>query len=71
MSRPVFNGYLAWSIRKQILIAPSTFSIFRLTNQPIQISLVGYTNAVKPTAAGGELLGDWAIRTQWQVLFPN
>ena len=44
---------------------------FRLANQPMQISLEGYYNAVKPTVAGEELLGDWTIRTQWQVLFPQ
>jgi len=42
---------------------------FRLANQPMQISLEGYTNAVKPTVAGEELLGDWTIRTQVQILF--
>ena len=42
---------------------------FKLANQPMQISLEGYYNAVKPTVAGEELLGDWTIRTQWQVLF--
>ena len=35
------------------------------------ISVKGYYNAVKPTVAGEELLGDWTIRTQWQVLFPR
>ena len=44
---------------------------FRLANQPMQISLEGYFNAVKPSFAGEELLGDWTIRTQWQVLFPQ
>ena len=44
---------------------------FRLANQPTQISLEGYYNAVKPTFAGEELLGDWTIRTQVQVLFPK
>ena len=44
---------------------------FKLANQPIQISLDGYFNTVQPTVAGEELLGDWTIRTQWQVLFPN
>ena len=44
---------------------------FRLANQPMQISLEGYYNAVKPTVAGEQLLGDWTIRTQWQVLFPQ
>ena len=44
---------------------------FKLANQPMQISLEGYYNAVKPIVAGEELLGDWTIRTQWQVLFPR
>ena len=44
---------------------------FRLANQPMQISLEGYYNAVKPTVAGEELLGDWTLRTQLQVLFPQ
>ena len=44
---------------------------FRLTNQPMQISVEGYYNAVKPSFDGEELLGDWTIRTQWQVLFPQ
>ena len=44
---------------------------FRVGGQPMQVSLEGYYNAVKPQFAGEELLGDWTIRTQWQVLFPN
>ena len=36
-----------------------------------QISLEGYYNVVKPSVAGEKLLGDWTIRTQWQVLFPQ
>ena len=44
---------------------------FRLANQPTQISLEAYFNAVKQKVAGEELLGDWTIRTQWQVLFPK
>ena len=44
---------------------------FRLANQPTQISLEGYYNAVKPMVGGEELLGDWTIRTKVQVLFPN
>ena len=44
---------------------------FSLANQPMQISLESYYNAVKPTFAGEELLGDWTIRTQVQVLFPK
>ena len=44
---------------------------FNLAKQPIQFSLEAYYNWVKPTVAGEELLGDWTIRTQWQVLFPR
>ena len=44
---------------------------FRLAGQPMQVSLEAYYNAVKPQFAGEELLGDWTVRTQWQVLFPN
>ena len=44
---------------------------FKLANQPMQISVEGYYNAVKPTVTREELLGDWTIRTQWQVLFPR
>ena len=44
---------------------------FRLANQPMQILLESYYNAVKPTFAGEGLLGDWTIRTQLQVLFPR
>ena len=44
---------------------------FRLASQPMQISLEGYYNVVKPSVAGEKLLGDWTIRTQWQVLFPQ
>ena len=44
---------------------------FRMANQPMQISLEGYYNAVKPSFAGEQLLGDWTIRTQWQVLLPK
>ena len=44
---------------------------FRLAGQPMQVSVEGYYNAVKPQVAGEELLGNWSIRTQWQILFPN
>ena len=44
---------------------------FKLAKQPMQISFEGYYNALKPTVAGEELLGDWTIRTQWKVLFPK
>ena len=44
---------------------------FKLAKQPMQISLEAYYNVVRPTVAGEELLGDWTIRTQWQVLFPK
>ena len=42
-----------------------------MAKQPMQISVEGYYNALKLTVAGEELLGDWVIRTQWQVLFPK
>ena len=45
--------------------------VFKLVDHPMQISLEGYYNAMKPTVAGEELLGDWTIRTQWQFLFPK
>ena len=44
---------------------------FRLAGQPMQVSVEAYYNAVKPKVAGEELLGDWTIRTQWQIIFPN
>ena len=44
---------------------------FKLANQPMQISLESYYNAVKPTFAGDEILGDWTIRTQVQILLPK
>ena len=37
----------------------------------MRISLEASYNAVKPTVVLEELLGDWTIRTQWQVLFPR
>ena len=42
-----------------------------MASQMMQISFKAYYNAVKLTVAGEELLGDWTIRTQWQVLFPK
>lgn len=44
---------------------------FRLGEQPMQVSFEGYYNAVKPQFAGEELLDNWTIRTQLQILFPN
>ena len=44
---------------------------FRLAGQLMQMSVEGYYNAIKPRVAGEELLGDWTIRTQLQILFPN
>ena len=44
---------------------------FRLGGQLMQMSVEGYYNAIKPRVAGEELLGDWTIRTQLQILFPN
>ena len=37
----------------------------------MQVSLEAYCNAVKLQFAGEELLGDWMIRMQWQLLLPN
>ena len=37
----------------------------------MQVSLEAFYNAVKLQFAGEELLGDWTIRTQWQLLLPN
>ena len=44
---------------------------FRLAGQRMQASVEAYYNVVKPQVLGEELLGDWSIRTQWQILFPN
>ena len=44
---------------------------FRLADQPMQVSVEAYYNAIKPSFAGEDLLGDWTIRTQWQVRFPK
>ncbi|MDB4659767.1 transporter [Synechococcus sp. AH-551-C10] len=44
---------------------------FKIAKQPTQISIEAYYNAIKPSLAGEELLGDWTIRTQLQVLFPR
>ena len=38
---------------------------------PMQVSLEAYYNAVQPQFAGEELLGDWMIRTQWQLFSLN
>ena len=43
---------------------------FRLGGQPMQVSLEGYYNAVKPQFAGEELLGDWTIRNAMAGAFP-
>ena len=44
---------------------------FKIAKQPTQISIEAYYNAIKPSLAGEELLGDWTIRTQLQILFPR
>ena len=44
---------------------------FRLADQPMQVSVEAYYNAIKPSFAGEDLLGDWTIRTQWQARFPK
>ena len=45
--------------------------MFRLAKQPMQIFIEGYYNAIRPSFMGEELLYDWTIRTQLQVLFPR
>lgn len=45
--------------------------VFKVGKQPINMSLHGYYNAVKPEIGGEELLGDWTIRTQIQFLIPT
>ena len=42
-----------------------------LADQPMQVSVEAYYNAIKPSFAGEDLLGDWTIRTQWQARFPK
>ena len=42
-----------------------------MASQMMQISFEAYYNALKPTVAGEELLGDWTICTQWKALFPR
>lgn len=44
--------------------------VFRVGKQPINMSVHGYYNAVKPEIGGEELMGDWTIRTQIQFLIP-
>lgn len=44
---------------------------FRAADQPMQVSVEAYYNAIKPSFAGEDLLGDWTIRTQWQARFPK
>lgn len=44
--------------------------VFKVGKQPINMSLHGYYNVVKPEIGGEELLGDWTIRTQIQFLIP-
>ena len=44
--------------------------VFKVGKQPINMSLHGYYNAIKPEIGGEELLGDWTIRTQIQFLIP-
>ena len=45
--------------------------VFRVGKQPINMSVHGYYNAVKPEIGGEELMGDWTIRTQIQFLIPT
>lgn len=45
--------------------------VFKLGKQPINFSVHGYYNAIKPEIGGDELMGDWTIRTQIQFLIPT
>jgi hypothetical protein len=45
--------------------------VFSVADHPMQVSVEGYYNAIKPSFAGEDLLGDWTIRTQLQVIFPR
>ena len=45
--------------------------VFGSFKNPIQVSVEAYYNALKPSLAGEELLGDWTIRTQFQLLIPR
>ena len=42
--------------------------VFKVGKQPINMSVHGYYNAIKPEIGGEELMGDWTIRTQIQFL---
>ena len=42
-----------------------------LLKKTMQISIEGYYNAIGPSFMGEELLGDWTIRTQFQILLPR
>ena len=45
--------------------------VFKVGKQPINVSVHGYYNAIKPEIGGDELMGDWTIRTQVQFLIPS
>ncbi|MCP4798541.1 MAG: neuromedin U [bacterium] len=45
--------------------------VFKIGSQPVNASLSGYWNIVKPKILGEELMGDFTIRTQIQFLFPT
>ena len=45
--------------------------VFKVGKQPINMSVHGYYNAIKPEIGGEELMGDWTIRTQVQFLIPT
>ena len=42
-----------------------------LLQKTMQISIEGYYNAIGPSFMGEELLSDWTIRTQFQILLPR
>jgi hypothetical protein len=45
------------------------FDRSRVADQMMQVSVEGYYNAIKPSFAGEDLLGDWMIRTQLKLAF--
>jgi hypothetical protein len=51
-----------------VIAAPmQQFDLSRVADQMMQVSVEGYYNAIKPSFAGEDLLGDWMIRTQLKV----
>ena len=63
-----FNLEKAWTVP----IGGGIGYNFGLTQKSqAMVSLEGYYNAIKPEVLGEEVLGDWTIRAQFQVVIPN